>query len=219
MVILDIYGNSFTFKAYWSVSVESFQPLTCYMKARQERKDKKKGKSIGEKLGTYRFATKKVSENFNIIQIKMTDLPVPSSAPARSHPCWPQCTCFKSTCPPCTVNMKSTVLDSGYQIILANWPRYEKIMCSHNNNILISIPSHPYVQMNRSILCNCDIKAESNFLLESLAVCENSETKNRPKNVPYSKFDFCKLFWQTIKELAIHILRIGQPRNKFCHFQ
>ena len=31
--------------------------------------------------------------------------------------------------------------------------------------------------MKRSILCNCDIEAESNFLLESLAVCENSETK------------------------------------------
>ena len=31
--------------------------------------------------------------------------------------------------------------------------------------------------MNRSILCNCDLGAESNFLLESLAACENPETK------------------------------------------
>ena len=31
--------------------------------------------------------------------------------------------------------------------------------------------------MNRSILCNCDVKAESNFLLETLAACEGSETK------------------------------------------
>ena len=31
--------------------------------------------------------------------------------------------------------------------------------------------------MKRSILCNCDIEAESNFLLELLAACENSETK------------------------------------------
>ena len=31
--------------------------------------------------------------------------------------------------------------------------------------------------MNRSILCNCDVEAESNFLLESLAACEGSETK------------------------------------------
>ena len=31
--------------------------------------------------------------------------------------------------------------------------------------------------MNRSILCNCDTEAESNFLLESLAACEGPETK------------------------------------------
>ena len=31
--------------------------------------------------------------------------------------------------------------------------------------------------MNRSILCNCDVEAESNFLLESLAACKGSETK------------------------------------------
>ena len=50
-------------------------------------------------------------------------------------------------------------------------------MCSHNNNIPINIPGHPYVLMNWSILCNCDIEAESNFLLESLAACEGPETK------------------------------------------
>ena len=31
--------------------------------------------------------------------------------------------------------------------------------------------------MNRSILCDCDWEAESNFLLESLAACENPESK------------------------------------------
>ena len=30
-------------------------------------------------------------------------------------------------------NIKPTVLDGGFQIILANWPAYRKIMCSHNN--------------------------------------------------------------------------------------
>ena len=58
-------------------------------------------------------------------------------------------------------DIKPTVLDGGFQIILANWPKYMKIMCSHNNNIPINIPGHPYVLMNRSILCNCDIEAES----------------------------------------------------------
>ena len=72
--------------------------------------------------------------------------------------------------------VKPVVLDGGHQIILANWPSYKKIMCTFNNNILINIPSQPYVLMNRSILCNCDVEAESNFLLESLAACENLET-------------------------------------------
>ena len=35
----------------------------------------------------------------------------------------------------------------------------------------MTIPSHPYVLLDRNILCNCDIEAKSNFLLEILAVC------------------------------------------------
>ena len=73
-------------------------------------------------------------------------------------------------------DIKPTVLDGGFQIILANWPNYMKIMCLHNNNIPINILGHPYVSMNQSILCNGDIEAESNFLLESLATGEGSET-------------------------------------------
>ena len=74
-------------------------------------------------------------------------------------------------------DIKPSVLNGGFQIILANWPNYRKIMCSCNNNIPINIPGHPYVLMNQSILCNCNIEAESNFLLESLAACEGRETK------------------------------------------
>ena len=71
--------------------------------------------------------------------------------------------------------VKPAMLDGRQQIILANWPSYKKIMCVHNNNnIPINIPSHEYVLLNRSILCNCDLEAESNFLLESLAACKNS---------------------------------------------
>ena len=71
-------------------------------------------------------------------------------------------------------DIKPTVLNGGFEIILANRPNYRKIMCAHNNNISINIPGHRYVLMNRSILHNCNIKAESNFLLESLAACEGS---------------------------------------------
>ena len=44
-------------------------------------------------------------------------------------------------------------------------------MCTYNNNIPVSIPSHPYVLLDSSILFNCDIDTEDNFLLESLAAC------------------------------------------------
>ena len=39
------------------------------------------------------------------------------------------------------------------------------------------MPSHPYVLVNRSVLCNCGIEAENHFLLESLAACHDSNSK------------------------------------------
>ena len=33
------------------------------------------------------------------------------------------------------------------------------------------MPSHPYVLINRIVLCNCRIEPEDNFLLESIATC------------------------------------------------
>ena len=50
-------------------------------------------------------------------------------------------------------------------------------MCSINNDIPIRIPSHPYVLVNRSVVCNCGIEVENNFLLESLAACHGSNSK------------------------------------------
>ena len=38
-----------------------------------------------------------------------------------------------------------TVLDGGNEIILANWPNDKHIICTINNDILIEIPSHPYI--------------------------------------------------------------------------
>ena len=68
-----------------------------------------------------------------------------------------------------------SVLDGGKQIILANWPTYKRIIGTYNNNIPVNIPSHPYVLLDRNILCNCDIEAESNYLLELLATCKEHE--------------------------------------------
>ena len=72
-------------------------------------------------------------------------------------------------------DVKPSVLDGGHQIILANWPSYKRIVCTHNNNIPVNIPSHPNVLLDRSILCNCYIEAESNFLLESLVSCREHD--------------------------------------------
>ena len=68
-------------------------------------------------------------------------------------------------------------MDGGNKIILANWAADKHIICSINNDIPIEIPSHPYVLANRSVLCNCRIEAENNYLLESLAACHDSRTK------------------------------------------
>ena len=42
-----------------------------------------------------------------------------------------------------------------------------------NNDIPVKIPSHPYVLVNRSVLCNCGIEADNHYLLESTAACDN----------------------------------------------
>ena len=115
-------------------------------------------------------------------------------------------------------DVKSTVLDGGYQIILANWPSYKKIKCSHNNNILISIPSHPYALLNRSILCNCDVEAGSIFLLELLAVCENSETKTDLEMYFTVNLAFVNYFDKALEKLGIPILRNWTTKEQVLPF-
>ena len=70
-----------------------------------------------------------------------------------------------------------TVLDGRNEIILANWPNDKHIICNISNDIPIKIPSHLYVLVNRSVLCNCCIEAENHFLLESLAACQDTNSK------------------------------------------
>ena len=70
-----------------------------------------------------------------------------------------------------------SVSDGGNKIILANWPNDKHIICSISNDIPVRIPSHLYVLVNRSVLCNCRMEMENNFLLESLAACHDSNSK------------------------------------------
>ena len=102
-------------------------------------------------------------------------------------------------------DIKPIVLDGGFQIILANWPNYRKIMCLHNNNIPINIPGHPYVLINQSMLCNCDIEAENNFLLESLAACKGPVTKTDLEMHFTVNLAFVNYFDDIIEELGIQI--------------
>ena len=66
-----------------------------------------------------------------------------------------------------------TVLDGGDEIVLANGLNDKHIIFNVNNDIPIKIPSHPYVLVNRSVLCNCRIEADNHHLLESIAACDN----------------------------------------------
>ena len=70
-----------------------------------------------------------------------------------------------------------TVPDGGDEIVLANWPNDKHIICNINNDILIKIRSHPYVLVNRSILCNCRIEADNHHLLESIITYDKKITK------------------------------------------
>ena len=68
-------------------------------------------------------------------------------------------------------------MDGGNEIILANWPNDKHIICTTNNDIPVKIPSHPYVLVNRSVLCNCGIEADNHYVLESLAAGDNRDSK------------------------------------------
>ena len=72
--------------------------------------------------------------------------------------------------------MKLAVLDGGHEIVLANLQNNKHVICSDNNNIPFKILSHPHFMGNRTVLCNCRIEAEDNFLLESIATCYGKQS-------------------------------------------
>ena len=96
-------------------------------------------------------------------------------------------------------DMRPTVLDGRNEIILANWPNNKHIECNVNNDTAVKIQSFPYVLLNQSVFCNCEIEAGNHFLLESLAACQDTKSKfmvntafiNFFNNLTYSlKFPF-----------------------------
>ena len=75
------------------------------------------------------------------------------------------------------IDIIPTVLHGGNDIILVNWPSDKHIICTINNDIPVKILSHPYVLVNRSVLCNCGIESDNHYLLESLPACDNRNSK------------------------------------------
>ena len=67
-----------------------------------------------------------------------------------------------------------TILGGGDEIVLANWSN-DKHIISNMNNISVKIPNHPYVLVNRNILCNCGIEADNHYLIEYPAACDNKD--------------------------------------------
>ena len=74
-------------------------------------------------------------------------------------------------------DVTATVLDGGDETVLANWPNNKHIICNINNDIPVKILSHPYVLVNRSVLCNCRIEADNHHLLKSIAACNSKISK------------------------------------------
>ena len=73
-------------------------------------------------------------------------------------------------------DVKPSVLDGGHEIVLANWQNTKHVICNDNHNMPIKIPSHPYVLLKRTVLCNCGVEAEDNFLYESIAACPGKQS-------------------------------------------
>ena len=122
-------------------------------------------------------------------------------------------------------DVKPSILDGGYEIVLANWPNFKRIICSTHNNIPIEIPSHPYVLLNKMVLCNCIIEVESNFLLESIAACKPEKDTADLEMYFAANTAFLNYFDELIDTLDIpafhnitrqeHVLPISLESNDF----
>ena len=73
---------------------------------------------------------------------------------------------YNTTVPP-------SILDGGSNILLANMLSPKRLICMQDSPMAWPLPSHPYVLVNRSILCNCHLQTGLNYLLKSLSSCDS----------------------------------------------
>ena len=67
-----------------------------------------------------------------------------------------------------------SVLDGGPQILLANILTPKRLICTYASDMTRPVPSHDYVLVNRSILCNCHMESGLTYLLKSIAFCKTA---------------------------------------------
>ena len=67
-----------------------------------------------------------------------------------------------------------SVLDGGPLILLANMLTPKRLICTYASNMARPVPSHDYVLVNRSMLCNCHMESGLTYLLKSIAFCEGA---------------------------------------------
>ena len=66
-----------------------------------------------------------------------------------------------------------SILDGGSNILLVNMLSPKRLICTKDSSMARPLPSHPYVLVNRSILCNCHLQTGLNYLLKLLNSCDS----------------------------------------------
>ena len=69
-----------------------------------------------------------------------------------------------------------SVLDGCPLVLLANMLTPERLICTYASDMAHPVPSHDYVMVNRSMLCNCHMESGLTYLLKSIAFCEDAST-------------------------------------------
>ena len=67
-----------------------------------------------------------------------------------------------------------SVLDGGPHILLANMLTPKRLICTYASDMARPVPSHDYVLVNRSILCNCHMESGLTYLLKSIAFLDGA---------------------------------------------
>ena len=66
-----------------------------------------------------------------------------------------------------------SILDGGSSILLPNMLSPKRLISMEDSLMAWPLPSHPYVLVNRSILCSCHLQTGLNYLLKSLSSCDS----------------------------------------------